>query len=1591
MNKNKKINFARKTITALLIISMLFGLLQTSAFVAADESLKIQVGDTAVTWENAITEANSKGSAVIEIISDITITSTIDITSDITIISAEGDYTITVLPSGSITIQGGALTVGDGLATNFLTISSTSTAIYVKSGTVHIKDGSTISAIGDNCKTISVDNGDVNISGGTVSANGEECKVIYVNNGNVAVYGGTVTATGDYCSAIEVITGNVAVSGGTVLANADNGHICYAICLGISGGTVKITGGTVSATGSLFNDNFAISLKKNGLATYLKGTCDGTFEVWGTGIIVEVELLDIPRSYEGTNNGLTRKAGSAISTVKWDVSGDIVAISFNNKQYTIEWTMYNSICEIIDGKTLVGAYSNFADALAAVQDGQTIRLLSNIEYNTGIVITGKSITIDLNGFTLNVTNSSGHGLEVGAGGELWLIGRDTGGKFNVKGNGTNKQGVYAHSGGKAEVSTAYAMMNWGDIERGAYATGAGTVITVYGNVNSDTFYAIEAADGATLTVYGNTLAGAGMIARGVGTTVTVYGNSGGGGTGVFAYDGARVFVGGNVIGGGAGVYVSTGAQVTINGTVKATSGDKVYVQFSLGGGKYDNKMQGDHELTSSKAGYFEYKSGDSIVWVKDPVIYVVRHRETGNLYKTISEAITAIKPRYDTFVLEVFGDVLEKDHIIIDREDVTIVSVDGSHTVTFASPVPSSGWKFALQGGGTLTLGEGNTENTLTILHSVDVTKGHIIAKDGIIIKSGSDALRLSGPNAVGTISGGRFEGNGTLNIIGTGLSLENGAKIIEISGGVFMGNIDAVHVSGAGTRINKISGGAFYQTDPNTTLHGHAIFVQNAAEIGEISGGHFEAIRNRALVIIRGGWVDEISGGEFVVHRVGTIANNDRNAAIWIQNGYESDGYARTGIGTISGGNILGTDFGLLLIAEYGESYVGKITGGTIKGTVALQNDRGGVITEISGGDITGSQGILNVGTIGKISGNVKITGTGSYGIYNYYTNNQLFGKINEISGGTIIADGRSAQYGIMNSGTITLISGGTIIGRLTAINCDGTNKGRLETITNGVFWGKNNAAINLAYTLNLEPGLSTNMGLGRYQSGNGLVFNNEKLVIYPAGYYMSSKTTPVSGITDVEFKYLTRGDEYNIEYVLNGGVNDNKNPTTYDKTTLPCTINNPTMNGYNFQGWIIQNSTGIYGPITNYVIPIGSTGDFTLTATWQRYTDQVSYKVNYYLQNSKTPLAPSKIVYYQTMGTTVTETAINIIGYTALEPTTITITIDDIDNEITFYYTPNTNIQYTVHYYLQNTKTPLAPSKIVYYQTMGTTVTETAINIIGYTALEPTTITITLNGINSIITFYYTGMELTPNPSVNPSPLPSSSPSVNPSPLPSPSTISGGETEDGLPAWALVNLILSVAGVILAIILTIDMLLQHNKKQKKQQEQKQTKDAKGQYVEKQKNEEYTDNVVEEKKQKQRWHFWFLLSVIMGIVGIIVFILTEDLTRPMTIIDKWTVVNTIIFIIELIAIAFTLKHKNNKAETVAYTVHYYLQGTKNPVASSKTSKFGTVGLNIIEHAPNIAGYTIVGDAMTSLALNKDTTTNTIVFYYTLNAKENKK
>ena len=69
-----------------------------------------------------------------------------------------------------------------------------------------------------------------------------------------------------------------------------------------------------------------------------------------------------------------------------------------------------------------------------------------------------------------------------------------------------------------------------------------------------------------------------------------------------------------------------------------------------------------------------------------------------------------------------------------------------------------------------------------------------------------------------------------------------------------------------------------------------------------------------------------------------------------------------------------------------------------------------------------------------------------------------------------------------------------------------------------------------------------------------------------------------------------------YTITYELNGGVNANSNPTTYDVTTFPITLEEPTKDGFIFRGW--YTDFAFTQPLSD--LTSSNIGNLTLYARW-------------------------------------------------------------------------------------------------------------------------------------------------------------------------------------------------------------------------------------------------------------------------------------------------------------------------------------------------------------------------------------------------------
>ncbi|MCL2642273.1 MAG: InlB B-repeat-containing protein, partial [Candidatus Bathyarchaeota archaeon] len=495
---------------------------------------------------------------------------------------------------------------------------------------------------------------------------------------------------------------------------------------------------------------------------------------------------------------------------------------------------------------------------------------------------------------------------------------------------------------------------------------------------------------------------------------------------------------------------------------------------------------------------------------------------------------------------------------------------------------------------------------------------------------------------------------------------------------------------------------------------------------------------------------------------------------------------------------------------------------------------------------------------------------------------------------------------------------------------------------------------------------------------------------------------TTVVADAEDhVLYAQWQRSGEYNIVYVLNGGVNDAGNPSMYGVGDLPCVIADPYRVGYTFLGWTVRYADGssVTVPMRSYSVPVGSIGDVVLSAHWilSDVEDTVYYVVDYF-GNGADGVDDSVAVISQSYvsGSQVVvqgQSSLSKNGYVFLGwatslgaaevsygvGSTFTITKDVAlyavwraesvsESTYTVTYRPGTHGTFDEQVYSglsygENTPTPPSvtgagewvfagwsptPSATVQsdavYTAQWTSKTYTVTFVdhdgrviaeievpSGGTVTPPTAPTRSghtfknwshpLTNITSdtVITAEYEQNQPSSTPSSSGSSSSSSSSKTPAKTTPNTAPIDVPETpndiepiDDDIPpttepllVWALVNLVLSVVGLILAIIVVLLVCIL-SRRNNRHVSTGQTQKKNGAQLQSE----------TEHKLKQHRIIWLITALVMGIVGIVVFLLTENMNYTMTLVDKWTIVNAVIFVVEIIAIALIFKHKKTTTTT---------------------------------------------------------------------------
>lgn len=186
-------------------------------------------------------------------------------------------------------------------------------------------------------------------------------------------------------------------------------------------------------------------------------------------------------------------------------------------------------------------------------------------------------------------------------------------------------------------------------------------------------------------------------------------------------------------------------------------------------------------------------------------------------------------------------------------------------------------------------------------------------------------------------------------------------------------------------------------------------------------------------------------------------------------------------------------------------------------------------------------------------------------------------------------------------------------------------------------------------------------------------------------------------------------------------------RTPYTYDgytgvqekivKYTLATAPTNPKQDGYVFIGWFYKD--GETEKPFSFTMPI--TKDYDLYPKFSE-PKEVTYTVHYYKQGTKEQVASDRTNYVM-IGTTVTEKAkmgkeLNLVPSGMQDKyyptnTSTSVIINQVNQEIIFYYTEETSVQYTVYYQDANGKDLKPP---VTKTTAYSTVVEQYVPIPGY-----------------------------------------------------------------------------------------------------------------------------------------------------------------------------------------------------------------------------------------------------------------------------------
>ncbi|MDO5041643.1 MAG: S-layer homology domain-containing protein [Peptoniphilus sp.] len=457
----------------------------------------------------------------------------------------------------------------------------------------------------------------------------------------------------------------------------------------------------------------------------------------------------------------------------------------------------------------------------------------------------------------------------------------------------------------------------------------------------------------------------------------------------------------------------------------------------------------------------------------------------------------------------------------------------------------------AAEEGDKIIINDGGSHELTTSKDKIDITvrDGHLTFNNAVI--TNTNAISFEGPDATGTIKGGRIISAKRRD----GIVLKDGAHIDTIENVEIIGDRYPIYLKG-NSRIGEIKSGTFKNGNNKGSLEPiDAVVNVRESTIDKISGGRFISVNDAAILVGNGSRIGEISGGTYLCevdtdeYNYNEYRFNYFSAVVLYVN--NASGYPDKGasIGEISGGTFQGLHAIYMVSAKVGQyTTIDEISGGTFRN-----------IDKIEGKNlIRHTLYTSQRAKIGEISGGIfEATDADAVHLtFNYYPNNKTEPTtIGRIADAKFRATGRGHAILINHENySIDLIENGEFLSGDKSIYAVEARAGRIGEIKKGIFWGGIKTANGVNDPTKIELPISElkpqpEEGEGRYyheEIDNALIGVRKEFL---SGAFELPKYTTEEGL---EYSYIP--SVYNKDYKVwqegHIGFYENKKDTELNKS---------------------------------------------------------------------------------------------------------------------------------------------------------------------------------------------------------------------------------------------------------------------------------------------------------------------------------------------------------------------------------------------------------------------------------------------------------